>query len=142
MAAAAAAAAAGADGGEGEELLLLSAVEAGNGGGGGAPAAAGESWRLNFEGFRPPEGHQQDRPPAGALHHCLGVLGPPLCLSHWYCFASMTVFFPCVDFGFDRSGLMRPFSFVNLVCFVRCNSRFPLLLHRKVAVFFLGCSKS
>ena len=113
------AAAAGADGGEGEELLLLSAVEAGNGGGG-APAAVGESWRLNFEGFRPPEGHQQDRPPAGALHHCLGVLGPPLCLSHWYCFASMTGFFSalilglidlvlilCVLFFFGQLGLFR-----------------------------------
>lgn len=70
-------AAAAADGVEGEELLLLSAVEAGNGGGG-AHAAAEESWRLNFEGFRPPEAHQQERPPTGALHHCLGVLGPPL----------------------------------------------------------------
>ncbi|RLM92839.1 metal tolerance protein 5 [Panicum miliaceum] len=82
---AAAAAAAGVDGGEGEELLLLSAVEAGNGGGG-APAAAGESWRLNFEGFRPPEAHQQDRPPAGALHHCLGVLaqGPEDVVAEYY----------------------------------------------------------
>ncbi|CAO2171989.1 unnamed protein product [Urochloa humidicola] len=72
-----AAAAAGADGGEGEELLLLSALESGNGGGvggGGAHATGEESWRLNFEGFRPPEAHQQDRPPTGPLHHCLGVL--------------------------------------------------------------------
>nr|CAB3474753.1 unnamed protein product [Digitaria exilis] len=67
------AAAAGAEGGEGEELFLLSAVEAGNGGVGGAPAAAEDSWRLNFEGLRPPEAHQE-RPPTGALHHCLGVL--------------------------------------------------------------------
>lgn len=59
-------------GGEGEELLLLSAMEAGNGAG--APAAAEESWRLNFDGFRPPEAHQE-KPPAHALHHCLGVLG-------------------------------------------------------------------
>ena len=66
------AAAAAANGGEGEELLLLSAVETGRGGG--APAEAEESWRLNFEGFRPPEVHQQ-RPPTGPLHHCLGVLG-------------------------------------------------------------------
>ncbi|CAO2195189.1 unnamed protein product [Urochloa humidicola] len=79
-----AAAAAGADGGEGEELLLLSAVEAGNGGG--AHAAAEESWRLNFEGFRPPEAHQQERPPTGALHHCLGVLaqGPEDVVSEYY----------------------------------------------------------
>ena len=131
------AAAAGADGGEGEELLLLSAVEAGNGGGG-APAAVGESWRLNFEGFRPPEGHQQDRPPAGALHHCLGVLGPPLCLSHWYCFASMTVFFSALILGLIDLVLILCvlFFLANLVCFVRCNSRFPLLLNRKVAIFF------
>ena len=67
------AAAAAANGGEGEELLLLSAVEAGRGGG--APAEAEESWRLNFEGFRPPEAHQE-RPPTGPLHHCLGGLGP------------------------------------------------------------------
>ncbi|KAF8716950.1 hypothetical protein HU200_026053 [Digitaria exilis] len=66
-------AAAGPEGGEGEELFLLSAVEAGNGGVGGAPAAAEDSWRLNFEGLRPPEAHQE-RPPTGALHHCLGVL--------------------------------------------------------------------
>ena len=67
------AAAAAANGGEGEELLLLSAVEAGRGGG--APAESEESWRLNFEGFRPPEAHQE-RPPTGPLHHCLGGLGP------------------------------------------------------------------
>ena len=114
------AAAAGADGGEGEELLLLSAVEAGNGGGGDAPAAAGESWRLNFEGFRPPEGHQQDRPPAGALHHCLGVLGPPLCLSHWYCFASMTVFFfPVLILGLIDLVLCVPF--LSSTWFVSCD---------------------
>ncbi|CAO2182407.1 unnamed protein product [Urochloa humidicola] len=79
-----AAAAAGADGGEGEELLLLSAVEAGNGGG--AHAAPEESWRLNFEGFRPPEAHQQERPPTGALHHCLGVLaqGPEDVVAEYY----------------------------------------------------------
>ncbi|TVT99166.1 hypothetical protein EJB05_55476 [Eragrostis curvula] len=69
MAAAATAAASG--GGEGEELLLLSAMESGNGA---APAAADESWRLNFDGFRPPEEHQE-RPQPHALHHCLGVLG-------------------------------------------------------------------
>jgi hypothetical protein len=67
-----ASAAAEANGGEGEELLLLSAAEAGRGGG--ATAEAEESWRLNFEGFRPPEAHQE-RPPTGPLHHCLGVLG-------------------------------------------------------------------
>jgi hypothetical protein len=60
-------------GGDGEELLLLSAMEAG----GGAPAPAEESWRLNFDGIRPPEAHQE-RPPTHALHHCLGVLGPSL----------------------------------------------------------------
>jgi hypothetical protein len=85
----AAAAAAAADGGEGEELLLLSAVEAGNGGG--AQAAAEESWRLNFDGFRPPEAHQQERPPAGALHHCLGVLGPLLSAV-----LPASIFFPCL----------------------------------------------
>ncbi|CAL4960571.1 unnamed protein product [Urochloa decumbens] len=79
-----AAAAAGADGGEGEELLLLSALEAGNGGG--AHATGEESWRLNFEGFRPPEAHQQERPPTGALHHCLGVLaqGPEDVVAEYY----------------------------------------------------------
>jgi hypothetical protein len=66
-------AAAASGGGDGEELLLLSAMEAG----GGAPASAEESWRLNFDGFRPPEAHQE-RPPTHALHHCLGVLGPSL----------------------------------------------------------------
>ncbi|XP_066307385.1 metal tolerance protein 5 isoform X2 [Miscanthus floridulus] len=77
------AAAAAANGGEGEELLLLSAVEAGRGGG--APAEAEESWRLNFEGFRPPEVHQQ-RPPTGPLHHCLGVLaqGPEDVVAEYY----------------------------------------------------------
>ncbi|CAO1942194.1 unnamed protein product [Urochloa humidicola] len=82
-----AAAAAGADGGEGEELLLLSALEAGNGGGGGGVHATGEeSWRLNFEGFRPPEAHQQEKPPTGALHHCLGVLaqGPEDVVAEYY----------------------------------------------------------
>ncbi|CAO1944501.1 unnamed protein product [Urochloa humidicola] len=81
-----AAAAAGADGGEGEELLLLSALEAGNGGGGGAHATGEESWRLNFEGFRPPEAHQQEKPPTGALHHCLGVLaqGPEDVVADYY----------------------------------------------------------
>ncbi|OEL13683.1 Metal tolerance protein 5 [Dichanthelium oligosanthes] len=80
----AAAAAAAENGGEGEELLLLSAVEAGNGGGG-APAAAEESWRLNFEGLLPPEAHQE-RPPTGALHHCLGVLaqGPEDVVAEYY----------------------------------------------------------
>ncbi|XP_066312870.1 metal tolerance protein 5-like isoform X1 [Miscanthus floridulus] len=77
------AAAAAANGGEGEELLLLSAVEAGRGGG--APAEAEESWRLNFEGFRPPEAHQE-RPPTGPLHHCLGVLaqGPEDVVAEYY----------------------------------------------------------
>ncbi|CAL4946671.1 unnamed protein product [Urochloa decumbens] len=83
-----AAAAAGADGGEGEELLLLSALETGNGGsgGGGALATGEESWRLNFEGFRPPEAHQQERPHTGALHHCLGVLaqGPEDVVAEYY----------------------------------------------------------
>jgi hypothetical protein len=63
---------------EGEELLLLSAVEAGSfgggGDGGGAGAAAEKSWRLNFDGFRPPEVQQERRPPRGLHHHCLGVL--------------------------------------------------------------------
>ncbi|XP_066316667.1 metal tolerance protein 5-like [Miscanthus floridulus] len=77
------AAAAAANGGEGEELLLFSAVEAGRGGG--APAEAEESWRLNFEGFRPPEAHQE-RPPTGPLHHCLGVLaqGPEDVVAEYY----------------------------------------------------------
>lgn len=78
-----AAAAAEANGGEGEELLLLSAVEFGLGGG--APAEAEESWRLNFEGFRPPEAHQE-KPPTGPLHHCLGVLaqGPEDIVAEYY----------------------------------------------------------
>ncbi|KAL5228534.1 hypothetical protein ABZP36_016799 [Zizania latifolia] len=61
------AAAVAAGGGEGEELFLLSAIEAGDGG-----AAAEKSWRLNFDGFRPPE-PQQEKPTPG-LHNCLGVL--------------------------------------------------------------------
>ncbi|EES03850.1 metal tolerance protein 5 isoform X1 [Sorghum bicolor] len=78
-----ASAAAEANGGEGEELLLLSAAEAGRGGG--ATAEAEESWRLNFEGFRPPEAHQE-RPPTGPLHHCLGVLaqGPEDVVAEYY----------------------------------------------------------
>ncbi|KAJ1286133.1 hypothetical protein BS78_03G329500 [Paspalum vaginatum] len=74
-----------ADGGEGEELLLLSAAEAGNVSGGAPALDAGESWRLNFEGLRPPEA-QQDRPPTGALHHCLGVLaqGPEDVVAEYY----------------------------------------------------------
>ncbi|CAM0882940.1 unnamed protein product [Alopecurus aequalis] len=63
--------AAGAGGAEGEELRLLSAVEAGHVGG--APAAE-KSWRLNFDGFGPPEAHKE-RPPRSLHHHCLGVLG-------------------------------------------------------------------
>ncbi|KAM3352403.1 hypothetical protein ACQJBY_023950 [Aegilops geniculata] len=57
-------------GAEGEELRLLAAVEAGDGG---APAEE-KSWRLNFDGLRPPEAHQE-RPPRGLHHHCLGVIG-------------------------------------------------------------------
>lgn len=57
-------------GAEGEELRLLAAVEAGDAG---APAAE-KSWRLNFDGFRPPEAHQE-RPARGLHHHCLGVIG-------------------------------------------------------------------
>jgi len=74
-------AAAASGGGDGEELLLLSAMEAG----GGAPAPAEESWRLNFDGFRPPEAHQE-RPPTHALHHCLGVLaqGPEDVVAEYY----------------------------------------------------------
>ncbi|XP_062225445.1 metal tolerance protein 5-like isoform X1 [Phragmites australis] len=69
--------------GEGEELLLLSAVEARNAGG--AVTAAQESWRLNFDAFRPPEVHQE-RPPTRALHHCLGVLaqGPEDVVAEYY----------------------------------------------------------
>jgi hypothetical protein len=80
--------AAGAGAEEGEELRLLSAAEAGGVGAGGAPAAE-KSWRLNFDGFRPPEAHQE-RPPRGLHHHCLGVLGTPLSLSltRPWCFAS------------------------------------------------------
>ncbi|KAM3333585.1 hypothetical protein ACQJBY_028586 [Aegilops geniculata] len=62
--------AAGGAGGEGEELRLLAAAEAGDAG-----APAGErSWRLNFDGLRPPEA-RQERPPRGLHHHCLGVIG-------------------------------------------------------------------
>ncbi|XP_047061709.1 metal tolerance protein 5 [Lolium rigidum] len=64
--------AAGAGGADGEELRLLSAAEAGDVGAG-APAAE-KSWRLNFDGLRPPEA-RQERPPRGLQHHCLGVLG-------------------------------------------------------------------
>ena len=74
--------AAGAGGAEGEELRLLSAVEAGDVDG--APAVAEKSWRLNFDGLRPPEA-RQERPPRGLHHHCLGVLGKskthPWCLA-------------------------------------------------------------
>ncbi|ONM36582.1 Metal tolerance protein 11 [Zea mays] len=75
--------AAAANGGDGEELLLLSAVEAGRGGG--VPTEVEDSWRLNFEGFRPPEAHQE-RPPNGPLHHCLGVLaqGPEDVVAEYY----------------------------------------------------------
>ena len=67
--------AAGGGGAEGEELRLLSAVEAGDvGGAPAAPDAAEKSWRLNFDGLRPPEA-RQERPPRGLHHHCLGVLG-------------------------------------------------------------------
>lgn len=75
---------------EGEELLLLSAVEAGSfgggGDGGGAGAAAEKSWRLNFDGFRPPEVQQERRPPRGLHHHCLGVLsqGPEDVVAEYY----------------------------------------------------------
>lgn len=73
--------------GEGEELLLLSAVEDGRGGGGGGGVATEteESWRLNFDGFRPPEAHQE-KPPTGPLHHCLGVLaqGPEDVVAEYY----------------------------------------------------------
>jgi hypothetical protein len=72
--------AAGAGAEEGEELRLLSAAEAGGVGAGGAPAAE-KSWRLNFDGFRPPEAHQE-RPPRGLHHHCLGVLGTSISNSH------------------------------------------------------------
>jgi hypothetical protein len=77
--------AAAANGGDGEELLLLSAVEAGRGGG--VPTEVEDSWRLNFEGFRPPEAHQE-RPPNGPLHHCLGVLGQSFslgCIAFMFC---------------------------------------------------------
>lgn len=75
--------AAAANGGDGEELLLLSAVEAGRAGG--VPTEVEDSWRLNFEGFRPPEAHQE-RPPNGPLHHCLGVLaqGPEDVVAEYY----------------------------------------------------------
>ncbi|KAG8054820.1 hypothetical protein GUJ93_ZPchr0001g29744 [Zizania palustris] len=61
------AAAVAAGGGEGEEMFLLSPVESGDGG-----AAAEKSWRLNFDGLRPPEPQQEK--PARGLHNCLGVL--------------------------------------------------------------------
>ena len=62
--------AAGGASGEGEELRLLAAAEAGDGG-----APAGEkSWRLNFDGLRPPEA-RQERPARGLHYHCLGVIG-------------------------------------------------------------------
>uniref|UniRef100_A0A0D9V7K5 Uncharacterized protein n=1 Tax=Leersia perrieri TaxID=77586 RepID=A0A0D9V7K5_9ORYZ len=79
------AAAIGESAGEGEELLLLSAVEAGSGNGGDAAATAERSWRLNFDGFRPPE-VQQERPPRGFHDHCLGVLaqGPEDVVAEYY----------------------------------------------------------
>ncbi|KAI5007237.1 hypothetical protein ZWY2020_047185 [Hordeum vulgare] len=55
-------------GGEGEELRLLAAVEAG------AAPAEEKSWRLNFDGLRPPEA-RQERPARWLHHHCLGVIG-------------------------------------------------------------------
>nr|BAK03959.1 predicted protein [Hordeum vulgare subsp. vulgare] len=55
-------------GGEGEELRLLAAVEAG------AAPAEEKSWRLNFDGLRPPEA-RQERPARRLHHHCLGVIG-------------------------------------------------------------------
>lgn len=65
------AAAAGAGGGgEGEELLLRAVEEGGEGSG---LCAGGHQWRLNFDGFRRPEAHQE-KPPRG-LQDCLGVLG-------------------------------------------------------------------
>uniref|UniRef100_A0A0E0L3G9 Uncharacterized protein n=1 Tax=Oryza punctata TaxID=4537 RepID=A0A0E0L3G9_ORYPU len=70
-AAAAAAAGAGGGGGEGEgegEELLLYAVE----GVGGGACAGDRPWRLNFDGLRRPEAHQE-KPPR-RFHDCLGVL--------------------------------------------------------------------
>ncbi|KAL5221198.1 hypothetical protein ABZP36_025911 [Zizania latifolia] len=68
-----------AGGEEGEEMFLLSAVEAGDGG-----AAGDKSWRLNFDGFRPPEVQQEK--PARGLHNCLGVLaqGPEDVVAEYY----------------------------------------------------------
>ncbi|XP_062231602.1 uncharacterized protein LOC133929037 isoform X5 [Phragmites australis] len=59
-------------GGDGEELLLR-AVEDGVGSEGGVGLCVGERpWRLNFDGFRRPEAHQEK--PGRGLQDCLGVL--------------------------------------------------------------------
>ncbi|KQK05871.1 metal tolerance protein 5 [Brachypodium distachyon] len=66
-------------GGEGEELLLRS-VEAGDG-----LCVGDRPWRLNFDGFRRQEA-QQENPPRGRLHDCLGVLaqGPGDVIAEYY----------------------------------------------------------
>uniref|UniRef100_A0A0E0DSJ1 Uncharacterized protein n=1 Tax=Oryza meridionalis TaxID=40149 RepID=A0A0E0DSJ1_9ORYZ len=72
-AAAGVAARTGGGGGEGEgEELLLCAVEGVGGGGGGCTCAGDRPWRLNFDGLRRPEAHQE-KPPR-RFHDCLGVL--------------------------------------------------------------------
>ncbi|KAJ3669170.1 hypothetical protein LUZ60_011120 [Juncus effusus] len=55
--------------GEGEELLLLESGE------------VEQSWRLNLDGFRPPE--LKEKPPRG-LHDCLGVLASEDGVAEYY----------------------------------------------------------
>uniref|UniRef100_I1PWD4 Uncharacterized protein n=1 Tax=Oryza glaberrima TaxID=4538 RepID=I1PWD4_ORYGL len=70
-AAAGVAAGTGRGGGEGEELLP-NAVEGDGGCGGGDTCAGDRPWRLNFDGLRRPEAHQE-KPPR-RFHDRLGVL--------------------------------------------------------------------
>uniref|UniRef100_A0A0E0A0C1 Cation efflux protein transmembrane domain-containing protein n=1 Tax=Oryza glumipatula TaxID=40148 RepID=A0A0E0A0C1_9ORYZ len=71
-AAAGVAAGTGRGGGEGEELLP-NAVEGDGGCGGGGTCAGDRPWRLNFDGLRRPEAHQE-KPPR-RFHDRLGGLG-------------------------------------------------------------------
>ncbi|XP_062180935.1 metal tolerance protein 5-like [Phragmites australis] len=72
-------------GGEGEELLLRSVEDRGGAGDEGGSLCVGERpWRLNFDGFRRPEAHQEK--PARGLQDCLGMLaqGPGDDVAEYY----------------------------------------------------------